>query len=471
MNKRTFTRFLMFVLILTLSFNFGFSREKGISAKTLKELRSSVNFKSPDFKMRINAISNNNPSILVKNTEVIKKFHDFHFSNKIDTKGITDQQSSGRCWMFAGYNVLRFYVIKKLGLNKFELSQNYGMFYDKLEKANLFLEGIISTAKKPLLSREVDYWLKNPIPDGGQWNMVVALVDKYGVVPKEVMPETYNSSHSGIMNRLLAKLLRKDAVVLRKLVNSGAGDNKIDITKNEMLKDVYRLLVYFLGVPPQEFTYRYKTKDKKISPLKKYTPKSFYREFIGKNLKDYVMLYNAPHRAYWKLYAIQYDKDMVDREDMTFVNLPIEELKKLAAKSIVAGEPVWFGCDVGKEFDGKKGFLLPQIHDYESLFNVNFKMTKKERVLYRQSIPTHAMVLTAVDIQNGKPVKWLIENSWGAKSGRNGYLVMKDEWFAPYVFEVVINKKFVPEKILNVLKQKPELLPPWDPMFKTACEN
>ncbi len=469
--KKGLFKFFVFLFIFTFVFNFAFSSGKGISKDVLKELRNSINPDDPDFKVRLNAISNNNPSILVKNTEVIKKFYDFHFSNKIDIKGITNQKSTGRCWMFAGYNVLRFHVIKKFKLNKFELSQNYGMFYDKLEKANLFLEGIIETAKNPLLSREVDYWLENPIPDGGQWNMVVALVEKYGVVPKEVMPETYNSSHSGTMNRLLSKLLRKDAVVLRKLVKSGTNEKKIERTKVEMLKDVYRLLVYFLGIPPQEFEYRYETSDKKLSPLKKYTPQSFYKEFIGLNLNDYVMLYNAPHIAYWKLYAIKYDKDMVDRNDMTFVNLPIEELKNLAMKSIVSGEPVRFGCDVGKEFDGKKGFLLPQIHDYEALLKVDFNMSKKERILYRQSIPTHAMVLTAVDIQNGKPVKWLIENSWGAKSGRNGFLVMKDEWFEPYVFEVVVNKRFVPQKILNVLKQKPVVLPPWDPMFKMNCGN
>ncbi len=471
MKKKGLILLISFVFIFYFSFGVLSASDKGITPKVLEELRRSVDFKSANFKMRLNAISNNNPSILVKSTETIKKFHDFHFSNKIDTKGITNQKSSGRCWMFAGYNVLRFYTIKKYGMKNFELSQNYGMFYDKLEKANLFFEGIIETAKKPLLSREVDYWLKNPIPDGGQWNMVVALVEKYGVIPKEVMPETYNSSNSGMMNRLLSKLLRKDAVVLRKLVNKGIKREKIEKVKVEMLKDVYRLLVYFLGIPPQEFEYRYEGKDKKLSPLKKYTPQSFYREFVGLNLRDYVMLYNAPHRKYWKVYAIKYDKDMADKEDMTFVNLPIEELKSAAMKSIIAGEPVWFGCDVGKEFDGKKGLLLPGIHDYESLLGVSFSMSKKERILYRQSIPTHAMVLTAVDVINGKPVKWLIENSWGAKSGRNGFLVMEDNWFEPYVFEVVINKKFISSKILNLLKQKPEILPPWDPMFKMNCGN
>jgi len=471
MKSKIFKLIIIGFMVVGLSVNFVYSNEKGISLKTLKELKKCVNLNNPEFKMRLNAISNNNPSLLIKDTEVIKSFNDFHFSNKIKTKGITNQMGTGRCWLFAGYNVLRYFVIKKLELNKFELSQNYGMFFDKLEKANLFLEGIIDTAKMPLLSREVGHWLKNPIPDGGQWNMVVDLVDKYGVVPKEVMPETYNSSHSSSMNRVLSNLLKKDAITLRNLVNKGVKRDKIEKEKVKMLKDVYRLLVYFLGIPPEEFYYRYETKDKKISDLKKYTPKSFYKEFIGLNLKDYIMVYNTPHREYWKTYAIEHDKNMADKSDMVFVNLPINELKNLAKNSIINGEPVWFGCDVGKEFDGKKGFLLPRIHDYKSLYKVDFSMTKKQRILYYQSIPTHAMVLTAVDIQNNKPTKWLVENSWGTKSGRNGYLVMKDEWFEPYVFEVVINKKYISKKVLKLLKQKPILLPPWDPMFNMNCSN
>jgi bleomycin hydrolase len=464
--KKGFKNLLLILFIILFASNFIISKELGISKKLLKELKKSINPNNPIFKMRLNAISNNNPSELVVNTEVLKKFHDYNFSNKIDIKGITNQKRTGRCWLFAGYNVLRFAVIKKLKLKNFELSQNYGMFYDKLEKANLFMEGIIATAKKPLLNREVDYWLKNPIPDGGQWNMVVNLVEKYGVVPKDIMPETYNSSNSGMMNRILSKLLRKDAVLLRKMVNNKISPDKIHNQKVKMLKDVYKLLVYFLGIPPEEFNYRYKTGKGKLSPVKTYTPQSFYKEFININLKDFVMIYNAPHKQFYKHYTIKYDKDMADKKDMEFINLPVNYLKDIAKKSIIAGEPVWFGCDVGKEFDGKKGLLLPGIHDYKSLFGIDFSMNKRERILYRQSIPTHAMVLTAVDIQNGKSVKWKIENSWGMKSGKNGFLIMEDNWFDYFVFAIVVNKQYVPQKFLNILKQKPEVLPPWDPMFK-----
>ncbi len=469
--KNGFKSLLIILFILLFASNFILSKELGISKKILMELKKSVDPNNPIFKMRLNAISNNNPSTLVVNTEALKKFHDFNFSNKIDIKGITNQKRSGRCWLFAGYNVLRFAVIKKLKLKNFELSQNYGTFYDKLEKANLFLEGIIGTAKKPLLSREVDYWLNHPIPDGGQWNMVVSLVEKYGVVPKEIMPETYNSSNSGMMNRILSKLLRKDAVLLRKMVNDKVSSEKINIKKVKMLKDVYKLLVYFLGIPPEEFSYRYKTEKGRLSPVKKYTPVSFYKKFIDINLNDFVIIYNTPHKPFYKLYSIKHDKDMADKRDMSFINLPVNYLKQMAKQSIIAGEPVWFGCDVGKEFDSKRGLLLPGIHDYKSLFGMDFSMSKRDRILYRQSIPTHAMVLTAVDIQNGKPEKWKIENSWGMKSGKNGFLIMKDNWFDYFVFAIVVNKQFVPKKILNILKQEPEVLPPWDPMFKTVCPN
>jgi len=465
MKKRLFFCVLILIFILILPYQ-AFSDENGISQKILKELRRSINPESPVYKLRLNAISNNKASELVLNTQLLKKFNDFHFSNKIKTKGITNQKSTGRCWLFAGYNILRYNVIKKLELDSFELSENYGMFYDKLEKANLFLEGIINTADKPLLSREVDHWLKNPLPDGGQWNMVVNLVDKYGVVPKKIMPETYNSSNSRTMNRIISKFLRYDATILREKFNSGVKKKKLRKLKVKMLKDVYRLLTYFLGIPPDDFEWRYKGKDDKLTVSKTYTPNTFYNEFINVDLKNYIMLYNAPHKPYYKIYAIKNDKDMADKPNLTFINLPVSELKELTKKSILAEEPVWFGCDVGKDYFSEKGVLIPSIYDYESLLDIEFKMTKKERVLYRASIPTHAMIFTGVDIIKDKPQKWLIENSWGKKAGRKGFLVMKDEWFKHYVFEVVINLELIPEKILDILKEEPVVLPSWDPMFK-----
>lgn len=437
---------------------------RGITPEVLKILESSVDVNSPHTRALINAVAANDVRKLVVNRAVKNQLFDRNFSFKLKTRGVTDQKSSGRCWLFAGLNILRYRVAQRLNLKKFELSQSYNFFYDKLEKANLFLEKIIETRKRPITDRTVDFLLKHPIPDGGQWNMVVALVNKYGVVPKEIMPETYNTSNTRRINQLLATLLRKDAAKLRE---SGKSEGKLRKMKIEMLKDVYRLLVYAFGQPPKQFRWRYKDKDGKLSPWKTYTPQSFFNEFVNVDLNDYVVVYNCPAKKYYRLYSISLDRDMADRKDLTFINLPIDEVKKLTLKTLTeTKEPVWFGCDVGKELLNKEGIMAPDVYDYTSLLGVDFTMTKKQRILYRHSIPTHAMVFTGVDLdENGKPVKWLVENSWGTKAGKNGMYVMYDKWFDYYLYEVVIPKKNLPPEIQKILKQKPEVVPPWDPMY------
>ncbi len=438
---------------------------KGITPQVLKVLESSVNLNSPHTRALINALSANDARKLAVNKAVKDSLFDWNFSFKLKTRGVTNQQRSGRCWLFAGLNILRFKVAERLGLEKFELSQAYSFFYDKLEKANLFLEQIIETRNLPIRDRTVDFLLRNPIPDGGQWNMVVALVEKYGVVPKEIMPETYNTSDTRRVNQILATLLRKDAAILRE---SGKSEEELRRMKIEMLKDVYRLLVYFFGPPPKEFQWRYKTKDGKLTPWKTYTPRQFYKEFVKTDLSDYVVVYNCPAKDYYKLYSISLDRDMADRPDLVFLNLPIEEVKKLTLKTLTQDkEPVWFGCDVGKDLLNKEGIMAPDVYDYTDLIGVDLTMTKKQRILYRHSIPTHAMVFTGVDLdEKGRPVKWLVENSWGTKNGKNGMYVMYDKWFDYYLYEVVIPKKNLPPKLQKLLKGKPTPVPPWDPMYE-----
>lgn len=437
---------------------------RGITPEVLKILESSVDMNSPHTRALINAVSENDVRKLVVNRAVKNQLFDWNFSFKLKTRGVTDQKSSGRCWLFAGLNILRYRVAQRLNLKKFELSQSYSFFYDKLEKANLFLEKIIETRKRPITDRTVDFLLKQPIPDGGQWNMVVALVNKYGVVPKEIMPETYNTSNTRRINQLLAALLRKDAARLRE---SGKSEEELRKMKIEMLKEIYRLLVYAFGQPPKKFKWRYKGKDGKLSPWKTYTPQNFFKDFVNVNLNDYEVVYNCPAKKYYRLYSISLDRDMADRKDLTFINLPINEVKKLTLKTLTGTkEPVWFGCDVGKDLLNREGIMAPDIYDYTSLLGVDFTITKKQRILYRHSIPTHAMVFTGVDLdENGKPVKWLVENSWGAKAGKNGMYVMYDKWFDYYLYEVVIPKKNLPPEIQKILKQKPKVVPPWDPMY------
>ncbi|NOY76328.1 MAG: C1 family peptidase [Calditrichaeota bacterium] len=412
----------------------------------------------------MNAVTQNDLKKLAVNHRMLMGY-DSLFSHRIKTYGITNQARSGRCWLFAGLNILRPVVQKKLQIKSFEFSESYPFFWDKLEKANFFLESIIKTRQKPLTDRKVEFLLKHPFPDGGQWNFVVALVKKYGLVPKNVMPETHQSSSTGVMNQLINRKLRKDAAILRGLGQKGVSLSKLRERKTAMLGEVYRILAINFGVPPTQFQWRYKDKDGKLSPLKTYTPKSFFEQVVGTHLDDYVCLYNCPSHPYNKLFQISLDRNMANYSDMTFVNLPIDSLKTYTFKSIMADEPVWFGCDVGKESYIKRGIMAPSIYDYSDIYGVDFNLTKKERILYHDSVPTHAMVFTGVDVLNNKPVKWLVENSWGTKAGSKGFLIMFDKWFNHYVYEVVINKKYLPGSVLKILKTKPTVLPPWDPMY------
>ena len=383
---------------------------------------------------------------------------DTHFSDRVKTKGITDQQSSGRCWLFTGLNVLRAKMIDKYDLPGMEFSQNYLFFYDQLEKANLFLQGIIDTKDLPFDDRKVDWLFSNPLSDGGQFTGVSNLIIKYGLVPSEAMPETYQANNTSNMATLLKLKLREDGLDLRKANEEGASAKKLQKMKIGQLSEIYRMLVLCLGEPVKEFEWKGKT----------YTPKSFYDEYIGEDLENnYVMVMNDPCREYGKVYEIDYDRHVYDGHNWLYVNLPVERIKEMAIASIKDNTAMYFSCDVAKFLDRKKGVLDIANFDYESLMGVTFGMDKKERVQTHASGSSHAMTLIAVDIceETGKPVKWMVENSWGPASGYQGCLIMTDEWFNEYMFRLVVEKKYVPADILQMLDQKPTLLPAWDPMF------
>jgi bleomycin hydrolase len=369
--------------------------------------------------------------------------------------------------MFTGLNILRPKIIKQYNLSSFEFSTNYLYFYDMLEKANLFLEGILISADKPMDDKTVDWFFKNPIGDGGVWNSLTNLVEKYGMVPKEAMPETNSSENTGAMLRILSLKLREDGLEIRRLKESKASDEKIRVRKTEMLTDIYKILVYNLGKPPKDFTWRYQSKDKNISELKKYTPKTFAAEALpGLNFSDYILLMNDPSRPYNKLYEIEYDRNVMEGKNWLYINLPADEIKKYAIESIKNNEAMYFSCDVGKQLNTEAGILSLDNYDYESLYGVKFGMDKKDRIITFESGSSHGMALMAVDVDaNEKPVKWMVENSWGASSGHNGYLAITDGWFNEYMFRVVVLRKFIDAKTLEILKQTPTKLPPWDPMF------
>ena len=447
-------------LLMAASLPLSLSAQGGISADMLKEISKAYEGNANDKAIR-NALNTTSISVLAENAENMAMI-DTHFSDEVRTKGITDQKSSGRCWLFSGLNVLRAKMIDKYDLGDFTFSQNYVFFYDQLEKANLFLQGVIDTKDLPFEDRKVDWLFQNPIGDGGQFTGVSNLITKYGLVPADAMPETLCSNNTSAMSTQIKTLLRQDGLKLR------AAGKKADLTamKTDMLKEVYRILCLCLGVPPTEFQWaRYDSKGNFVSE-KTYTPLSFYEEFVNADLENnYVMVMNDPTREYFKVYEIDYDRHVYDGENWVYVNLPVEKIKEMAIASIKGNTAMYFSCDVNKFLNSKKGVADLNNYDYASLLGVEFTMNKTERVMTHASGSSHAMTLKAVDIKNGKPVKWMVENSWGASSGYRGNIIMTDEWFDEYMFRLVVEKQYVPADVMALLKQKPIMLPAWDPMF------
>ena len=457
------------------------SPDGGISAEMLAKISATYEDNAYD-KAISNALAGTSIATLAINADNAAMI-DTHFSDRVVTKGVTDQKSSGRCWLFTGLNVLRAKMIEQYDLPGMEFSQSYLFFYDQLEKANLFLQGVIDTKELPFDDRKVDWLFSNPLSDGGQFTGVSNLIMKYGVVPAEAMPETYQANNTSQMSTLIKLKLREDGLKLRALYEEGYEkskklpkkdaakalaqlDAKLQDMKVAQLSEVYRMLALCLGEPVKEFEWIRCDKQNNIVSRQKYTPKSFYDEFIGEDLENnYIMIMNDPTREYGKVYEIDYDRHVYDGHNWLYVNLPVERIKEMAVASIKDNVAMYFSCDVGKFFNRSKGVLDIANFDYESLMGVNFGMDKKQRVQTHASGSSHAMTLIAVDIVDGKPVKWMVENSWGPTSGYKGCVIMTDEWFNEYMFRLVVEKKYVPEDVLKMLEQKPELLPAWDPMF------
>lgn len=435
------------------------AQQKGaITPEMLQQIKASYG-NSPQDKAIRNALNGTTMKVLATNAENAAMM-DTHFSDKVVTRGITDQKKSGRCWLFTGLNFLRADAIARYDLGDFQFSQNYCFFYDQLEKANLFLQAVIDTRDKAFEDREVDWLFSNPISDGGTFTGVANLVTKYGAVPAEAMPESFIANSTSEMSTQLKTILRQDGLKLRSMKKG------FEEEKTRMLGEIYHVLAICLGVPPESFEWtRYNSKGEFVS-CRTYTPQEFAREFIDKDLENgYVMLMNDPTREYGKVYEIQYDRHLYEGQNWLYVNLPIERIKEMAIASIKANTAMYFSCDVGKFADSTKGTLDLANYDYESLLGVSFTMDKKQRVMTHASGSSHAMTLMAVDIKDGKPVKWMVENSWGKTSGYKGHFIMTDEWFDEYMFRLVVEKRFVPADIIKMMEQKPIALPAWDPMF------
>ncbi len=393
---------------------------------------------------------------------------DVSFSVKLDDWGATNQKGSGRCWMFAGLNMVRPYAMKKMKLKNFEFSQNHTLYWDKLERANYFLESMIQTAEKDVDDRTVAHLLRDPINDGGQWNMLVNVIKKYGLVPKAAMPETESSSSTGAMNNLLKAKLRRTAAILRSMHSGGTTAEELRAEKERSLVDIHRILRIHLGNPPETFVWQWHDKDGKFHRGRKTTPAAFSKRYVGAELDDYVCLVHDPRNPYGKTYTVDFLGNVVDGAQVKYLNVEIGLMKSIAQKTLEDGTPVWFGCDVGKDMHGKQGLWEADLHDYESIYRTPLDMSKKDRLLHGATCMTHAMLFTGVDVIAGKPRRWRVENSWGADKADKGFYLMNDSWFDEHMFEIAAHKKYLPKALQKALDTKPTILPAWDPMGSLA---
>ena len=453
------------MLFLVIFLTAGSLLAQNLSKTELKQIQSG--FKKDAYtKAMQNALSANDISQLAWNRENIGTT-DQLFTYRVDVSGITDQKKSGRCWMFSSLNLFRPMAMKQFNLSEFEFSENYLYFWDLLEKSNLFLNNIANSANLPIDDQKVKWYLHSPVDDGGQWINFVNLAKKYGMVPKEAMEETNSSENTSSMIKFINTKLREDALELREKVLAKIDQKKLAARKLEMLSDVYRMLALNLGEPPTEFQWRFKTKDKKISETKTYTPLSFMGDVFGQNkLDDYVMIMNDPSCPFWKHYEIENYRNTQEGENWHYVNLPNEVIKEFCIASIKNNEALYASCDVAKQLRRDVGILDVNNFDYESVYGVKFGMNKAQRIQTGESGSSHGMALIAVDVDSLQhPIKWQFENSWGPTAGEKGYLTFTDAWFNEYMFRFVVNKKYLTEKVLEIYRQKPEMLPPWDPMF------
>ena len=425
---------------------------------------------NPKFAAMENAISHNGlltslekRSSAVENTPV--------FSLDLTKDKVSDQKASGRCWMFAALNTFRHKMIAGFQLEDFELSQAHTFFWDKYEKSNWFLEQMLATADQELTSRKVKFLLDTPQQDGGQWDMVVSLFEKYGVVPKSVYPESISSSNSRELNQILNKLLRQDAQILRELVAAGANLAELQAKKEELLQEVFNFLAMNLGLPPRQFDFSYRDKDNNFHSESGLTPQAFFKKYVDLKLDDYVSIINAPtaDKPYGKSYTVEMLGNVVGSKPVRYLNVEMDRLKELAIAQMQAGETVWFGSDVGQSSNRKAGIMADGMYDFTSSMDIQLTQDKAGRLDYSESLMTHAMVLTGVDLdENGKAKKWKVENSWGEKVGDKGYFVASDSWMDEYTYQIVVRKEFLTEAELAAYEAEPIVLAPWDPMGALA---
>ena len=436
------------------------TEEHDLTSKMVEKLKKEFHSRK-DAEIIARAIQKNGIKAVSEDPTASERLHRA-FSYEIKTGKPTNQRHSGRCWSFAALNTLRHKFATKYKFKYFELSQNYLFFWDRIERANMFFQKIIATADKPLHDRTVDFYLSFALNDGGQWANAASIIEKYGVVPEYVMPDTHNTKDTSDVAEVFDSLMRKDAIELRAMVQTNASAAELQEAQERMMGDVYKIAAYSFGEPPAKFDLEYRDDDKKFHQVLGLTPLKFYHEYFDTNLSDYVVVTNAPDHEMDRSYLMPAQDSVVDGLPIKFVNVPFEELQKGAIKQLQAGETVWVGNDVLQQMDRKRGLMDAKLYHREELLDVDFVMDKKHRLETKQAVVSHAMTLTGFDMVNDQPTRWKIENSWGKDNGDNGYFVMTQDWFEEYTYEAVINKKYLSDRVKKVADSEPVTLPAWD---------
>lgn len=435
-----------------------------LNIEDLKSMRSDF-LEDEKYRNTQNAVMKNGIKKSITNQDVINK-HPFAFSVDVDSDKVMNQEQSGRCWMFAGLNFIRHHVEKEHHIKNMQLSTVYDFFYDKLEKANYFYHNIIETADKPISDDKVRWLLKTPQQDGGDWSLLVSLIEKYGVVPMSAMPETKVSLNTNELDFMFNRKLQKDAMKLRDLINSDASDEKVSSTLRRLNSENYKVLSIALGTPVEKFTYEYRDENNQFHTTGEITPMEFFKKFVDINLEDYVEIMNLPGHGYKydQVYGIDMSKNMVGGIENRYLNVPMSTMKKLVVEQLKDDEPVWFGCDVLQEWNNPSGTLELGVYDWKRSFGITLGKDKTARFDYGESLPTHAMLISGVNLKDNKPVSWKIQNSWGDKVGHKGYFILGAKWFDEYTYETVVNKKYLTEDELNAYNQEPVVLPYYNAM-------
>ena len=414
-----------------------------------------------------NAVTSNNLSSVTLRRDLVQEI-DFTFSTKLDEWKATNQKSSGRCWLFATLNLFRPGTMKKMNVKEFEFSQAHIHFWDKFERSNHFLEAIIETSGRPVDDRTIHFLLSDPIGDGGQWNMAMNLIRKHGLVPKSAYPESNSSSSTRWMNSILKDILRSSASEIREILDSGGSEKEARSHKDSRMEDIWRVLCIHLGTPPESFDWQWRDKDKEFHRRGKMTPQQFAEEFVDVDWEEYVCIVNDPRNEYYQTYTVDYLQNVAGGPPVVYLNVPSDEMKSITQEILEDGMPVWMGCDVGKQMDRKRGLWDANLFETNELYGVDYGMSKADRLRYGQTMMTHAMLFTGVDVYEGKPRRWRVENSWGDDSGQKGFYTMNDNWYDEHMFEIASPKKYLTKKMVKGLETVPIVLEAWDPMGSLA---